>query len=374
VDLPAFRLERFFARHEFTARYILSASDCETWSLAELLGHASDESLDLWNRLRFGYTESQGHPLLRHEVAAFYESLQPDDVLIAVPEEAIFILMHAVLGASDHAVVVTPAYQSLYDVALSTGCDVTRIALRAESARWRLDLEDLERSLNERTRLMVVNFPHNPTGYMPARAEFEAIVEMARKRGIYLFSDEMYRLLEHDPELRFPAVCDVYEKGVSLSGLSKSFGLPGLRLGWLATRDRTLLERCSGWKDYTTICASAPSEILGIMALRSRDDILTRNRRILARNLEVARSFFREYGGVFRWIEPEGGPVAFPEWIGRGSVEDFCGRVLDDSAVLLAHGALFEHPGGHFRIGMGRSNFQDALGRLGDFVKSSDGG
>ena len=370
MNFPAFRLERFFAKHEFTAAYLLSASDSETWSLEELLHGASDESLALWSGMRFSYTESQGHPLLRAEAARLYAEMKPEDILIAVPEEAVFILMQALLGAGDHAVVVTPAYQSLYEVAAGTGCEVTRLMLRAEGARWHLDLDELQRSLNERTRLMVVNFPHNPTGYMPAPEEFAALVDLARSRGLYLFSDEMYRLLEHDPARRLPAVCEAYEKGVSLTGLSKSFGLPGLRVGWLATRDRALLERCMGLKDYTTICGSAPSEILAILALRSKEELLRRNRGILAHNLAAARSFFTQHDGLFRWMEPEGGPVAFPAWTGPGTAEEFGRRLLEEQGVLIAHGGLFEYPGEHFRVGMGRRNFPHALERLGTFLAS----
>lgn len=368
MNLPPFHLERFFAKHEFTAAYLLSVSDCETWSLDEVLGTASEQSLALWNGMRFGYTETPGHPLLRAEVAGLYASVQPDDILVAVPEEGIFILMNALLRAGDHAVVLTPAYQSLYAIAAGTGCDVTRLMLHAEGNRWRLDLHELERSLNERTRLIVVNFPHNPTGYMPAPDEFEAVVALARERGLYIFSDEMYRLLEHDAARRLPPMCDIYEKAVTLSGLSKSFGLPGLRVGWLAMRDRALLERCMGLKDYTSICSSAPSEILAILALRARDRFLRRNQELLARNLDVARRFFAQYANFFRWMEPEGGPVALPAWTGPGTVEEFGRRLLEQQGVLIAHGALFEYPGAHFRVGMGRRNFAEALGHVEQFL------
>ncbi len=368
MELPVFELERYFAKHEFTARYLLSASDCETWSLEELLANASPESHKLWDGLRLGYTESQGSPLLREEVARLYQCAQPEDILIAVPQEAIFLLMHSLLGAGDHAVVVTPAYQSLYAVAESTGCEITRLMLRPDATGWRLDLEELERSLNPRSRLIVINSPHNPTGYMPSQAEFERLVEVARSRGLYVFCDEMYRLLEHDPQRRLPSMCDAYERGITLSGLSKSFGLPGLRIGWLAARDRALLERCMRLKDYTTICASAPSEVLGILGLRSADAMLQRNREILARNLAAARTSFSSQPRLFQWLEPAGGPVAFPVWTGPGSVQEFCRAALDETGVMIAYGELFEYPGGHFRVGIGRRNFPEALARVAEFV------
>jgi aspartate/methionine/tyrosine aminotransferase len=364
MTIEPFKLERFFARHEFTSPYLLSASDCEAMSLRELLALAGPESLALWTEMRFGYTESQGHPLLRAEVAHLYESIGADQVMIAVPEEAIFVLMQSLVEPGDHAVVLTPAYQSLYEVARAAGCEVTRWDLRPDQGAWRLDLDRLERGVNARTRLVVVNFPHNPTGFMPSRAEFEAIVEIARRHGLYLLGDEMYRFLEHDPASRLPPVCDVYEKGVSLSGLSKAFGLPGLRVGWLAARDAGVLDRCQEMKDYTTICHSAPSEVLAIIALQAREAILGRSRDIVGANLAAARSFFAGRPGQFAWLEPQGGSVAFPLWTGPAPVEEFCRRMLTDRGVLVVPGSLFDYPGNHFRVGLGRRNLPQVLDQV----------
>ncbi|MBI4876211.1 MAG: aminotransferase class I/II-fold pyridoxal phosphate-dependent enzyme [Acidobacteria bacterium] len=371
MRIRPFRLERFFAGHEFTARHLLSPSDCETLSLRELLGLASPESMELWDGLRFGYTESQGHPLLRSEVAKLYASIRPDDVLIAVPEEAIFLLMHALLDPGDHVAVVSPAYQSLHEVARSIGCEVTACPVQAEPPGWRFDLDLLRRSLSGRTRLLVVNFPHNPTGCLPAREEFDALVDIARQWGLHLFSDEMYRFLEYDEESRLPAACDIYEKAISLSGLSKSFGLPGLRTGWLATRDARLLGRCQTIKDYTTICHSAPGEVLSIIALRARSRIAGRNLGIVRRNLTAARAFFANHGGLFRWMEPRGGPVAFPLWTGPVPLEEFCRRILEERSVLIVPGSLFEFPGSHFRLGLGRLSLGEALTEVADFCEVS---
>jgi aspartate/methionine/tyrosine aminotransferase len=371
MQIEPFKLERFFAKHEFTARYSLSPSDCETFSLRELLGLASPESLALWNELRFSYTESQGHPLLRAEIARLYQSITPSDVVVAVPEEAIFIVMHTLLQPGDHAVVVRPAYQSLYEVARSCGCQVTAWNLRAGPRGWQLDLDQLRRSLTEHTRLVVVNFPHNPTGYLPSRSEFDALVEIARQHDLYLLGDEMYRGLEHDPAARLPATCDLYEKGISLSGLSKSYGLPGLRLGWLATREKPLLERWLTLKDYTTICHSAPSEILAIIALRDAGQILPRNRSIIRDNLIALARFFAAHDDLFTWVEPQGGSVAFPIWTGPVPVEDFCQRVLEERGVLVVPGSLFSFPGSHFRVGLGRRNLAEVLDQLSQFCRAA---
>ena len=278
MRIEPFRLERYFAKYEFSTRYLLSPSDCESCSLSELLDLASAESRAAWEQLRFGYTDSQGSPALRERIAGLYETVGPEQTVVAVPEEAIFILMHALLEPGDRVVVLTPAYQSLHEVARSCGCEVVCVPLSVAGDRWELDLDRLNEAVTPATRLLVVNFPHNPTGYLPSRRDFDALVEMARKHGAWVLSDEMYRLLEHDTSLRLPAACDVYEKGISLSGLSKAFGLPGLRVGWLATRDETVIHRSLNIKDYTTICNSAPSEVLATMGLDGREHILARNR------------------------------------------------------------------------------------------------
>ena len=194
-----------------------------------------------------------------------------------------------------------------------------------------MDLDQLEASLTDRTRLLVINFPHNPTGHTLTRAELDSVIGLARKHNLYLFSDEMYRLLEYEPSTRLPAVCDLYEKGLSLSGLSKSFALPGLRLGWLAVQEGGLIERWLAFKDYTTICNSAPGEILGLIALQNKERILHRNLDILRKNLQAARAFFETYAQYFSWRPPRAGSVAFPEWLGEGSVEQFCQEVLEES-------------------------------------------
>lgn len=373
MRIRPFRLERYFAQYEFSTPYLLSASDCESLTLQELLGWADPESLELWERLRLGYTESQGHPLLRQEVARLYQSLARDDVLIVVPEEGIFIATHVLLEPGDHVVVTFPGYQSLYAIAEALGCRVTRWAFRAGDAGWKLDLDLLARSITPRTKLLVVNFPHNPTGYLPTRGELDAIVDLAHQNDLYLFSDEMYWLLEYGPACRLSAVCDLYEKGISLFGLSKTLSLPGLRIGWLATKDSTLLDRMQAFKDYTTICSSAPSEVLAIMALRARDNIINRNMDIIRHNLGVMERFCAEHKDWFRWLKPQAGSVAFPCLTSSMSVDKFCQEVLEQKGVMVVPGSVFEYPGQHFRLGLGRKDLPQAIERVREYVESEMG-
>ena len=373
MALHPFKLERYFAKHEFKVRFLLSSSDCESLSMTDLVQMATPESLELWQDLKLGYTESPGHPLLRAEVAKLYDHIAPDNVIIAAPEEAIFIVMQTLLAASDHVIAVSPAYQSLYEVARSIGCIVTPWKLELGTNGWQLDLNQLERSLTHRTRMLILNFPHNPTGHNLSRREFDSVIELARKHDLYIFSDEMYRLLEGDPAIRVPSVCDVYEKGISLSGLSKSFALPGLRIGWIATQESSLTERWLTFKDYTTICNSAPSEILGIIALQNKGQILQRNLDIIRENILIADRFFTEHRNRFSWIGPKAGSVAFPQWLGDGSVDQFCQDILDRQGVMIVPGRLFDFCGNHFRIGLGRKNFGEAIGRVTAYLRDRRG-
>lgn len=371
MNINSFKLERFFAKYEFQVKYLLSSSDCESLALAELIQMASVESLAMWQDLRLGYTESPGHPLLRAEVASIYHQTPADNVMIAAPEEAIFIAMHALLTAGDHVVVTSPAYQSLYEVARSIGCSLTPWMLRTGADGWQLDLKELEQSITPHTRLLVINFPHNPTGYMPSRSELDAILATARKHGLVIFSDEMYRYLELDPLTQLPSICELYENGIALSGLSKSFALPGLRIGWLVAKDNTWVDRWLSIKDYTTICNSAPSEILAIMALQNKRKILQRNLDIIRANIDYADHFFTEYSHLFSWNIPKGGSVAFPQWLGNDPVEIFCQGVLDQQGVMLVPGSVFEYPGNHFRIGLGRKNLPDAVDHVSAYLSKT---
>jgi aspartate/methionine/tyrosine aminotransferase len=368
MRIEPFALERYFAAHEFSARYLLSASDCEALRLRELLDLADPKTLRWWEDLVLGYTESQGHPLLRQEIARLYRTACPDDILVAAPEEAIFIAMNALLGPGDHVIVISPAYQSLYEVAVSLGCRVSRWPVELLGDEWRLDPDRLGDLCSPSTRLIVVNFPHNPTGYLPAREVLGQIVEQAARSGIPIFSDEMYRLLEYDGGRRLPSLIDVYDGAIVLSGLSKTFSLPGLRIGWLATKDRKLLDRFAGFKDYTTICSSAPSEILAIIALRAAEPIVQRNLRIITSNLVAAEQFCARNRGLCAWIPPLAGSVAFPRLLADVPVRTFCADVLRHRSVMIVPGDVFGWQGNHFRVGMGRVGFPQALEQVEEYI------
>jgi aspartate/methionine/tyrosine aminotransferase len=373
MQIADFALERFFARWEFAVRHLLCASDVEGWPMADLLELADDESSRLWRDLRLGYSESTGHPLLRAEIAGLYDTIAPDDVLVfAGAEEAIFCLANVVSAPGDHVVVTWPGYQSLHEVARAAGADVTLHELH-ESDGWALDPDRLIASLRPDTGLVVVNAPHNPTGMLPNAAEWARLTTELSDRGIPLLSDEVYRFLELDPAARLTAGADAFDRGISLGVMSKSFALAGLRIGWLATRDRDLLRRCASFKDYTTICASAPAEILALIALRARDTVLARSRGIVERNMLLLDDFFAANADRWSWVRPRGGSIAFPRLLGDEPADDFCRRLVEAEGVLLMPGTVMGHPGNHVRIGFGREDLPVALDRLRRFMTASPG-
>jgi aspartate/methionine/tyrosine aminotransferase len=368
MQISPFLLERYFARYEFSARYLLSSSDCDGLPMEELLSWADDETRGLWAGLRLGYTESQGHPLLLREIAGLYSGIEPAEVIEFVPEEAIFAAMNCLVGPGDHVVVAYPAYQSLYQIAESSQAEVDHWLPREQDG-WRFDPEDLAELVRPSTKLIVVNFPHNPTGAMPSREEFLRVVEIARGAGAYLFCDEMYRFLEQDAGDRLPSAPEVYEKAVALFGMSKTYGLAGLRLGWLVTRDEDLRRRLQAYKDWLTICGSAPSEILAIIGLRNHERIVSRHLARIRRNLDALDGFSAAHGDVFTWTRPRAGSIGLARLVGDEPASQFALRAVREADIMLAPSPVFGYGERHFRIGFGRENLPEALESFDAFLR-----
>ena len=368
MRLPAFRIERWYERYEFTTELQLSSSDCESVSVGELLSFepGAGERLE---SLRLSYTEVPGSAELREAISALYERTDADAVVaLAAAEEGIFALETALLGPGDHAVVEAPCYESALAVARSTGAEVDTWR-RGYADSWTHDLDGLERLLRSDTKLVYVNTPHNPTGTSMPRAVLDRVVELCAERGAVLFCDEVYRELEHAPETRLPAACDLYERAVSLGSVSKTYGLPGLRTGWIACRDAAVREATIAAKLYTTICSSAPSELLAALALRHREQLVERNLALVLENLALADEFVAAHPERLDWVRPDASPIGFP----RLQVPDtlaFCERLQADAGVLLLPGEVYD-VAGHVRLGLGRRGASEAFGRLERFLAAA---
>jgi len=357
--MPPFRLEAYFSRWEFVARYHLTASDAQTLTVAELLALGTDTDRAEFAELPLGYIETWGTSRLRAAIAATYEMCASDDVLtFAGADEGLYWVMQMFAGPGDHVIVTVPNYQSLETVPLTCGADVTGVPLDPDDG-WRLDLDAVRAALRPNTRLVAVNFPNNPTGAVPDRRTWHELVQLCDERGVRLFSDEVYRGLELDPSRTLPQAADLSPTAISLNVMSKAYGLPGIRVGWIATRDRDLLRMLEGHKHYTSICNAGPSEFLAAVALEAREAVLGRNRAIIAENLPQFDAFFASHADLFDWQHPGGSCVAFPRYLGADGVESFCRELVESHGVLLLPAGLYtssvgQVPTDRFRIGVGR--------------------
>jgi aspartate/methionine/tyrosine aminotransferase len=365
MNIAPFQTEQFFARYEFETPYQLCNSDCESLTIADLLGLAG-LPLEALGGERLGYSESQGRPALRAAIAARYGSVAPDEVVVlGSPVEGIYLAARTLLEAGDEVVVLSPAYDALVNLFehVAGPGHVRRWTLRAEPGGWRLRLQDLEALLSPRTRLLVVNFPHNPTGYLPDLALQADLLALAEKRGLRLFCDEMYFGLVHSGTAPVPSAADQSARAVVLSGLSKTYGLPGLRCGWLVVRDAALRERIMNWKYYTSICPAVPSEALALAALRVADTLRQRNIARIERNLAQAEPFFARWPRRFDWRRPRAGSTALVGF-DVPSVSALSDRLAREEGLLIQSAAMLGGSDRQMRIGLGRDGFAAALERF----------
>lgn len=362
MNLSPFKLERYFAKYEFNTEYLLCSSDCESVSLADLLV-MEEGAAEKFQQVWLGYSESQGSPTLRTEICRLYETIQPEDILVHTgAEEAIFLFMLAAFKEHDHVIIHSPGYQSLAEVARAAGCDGSPWWAREEN-QWALDLDELRGLLRTNTKAIIINTPHNPTGYLMSREDYEAVHQFAQENNLLLFSDEVYRESEFDPAKRLRAGCDFGNHAISLGVTSKTYGLAGLRIGWIATKNRKIYEKMASLKDYTTICNSAPSEFLAEVAMRNRTKLVERNLGIIKANLGLIDDFSARHPDLFSWVRPQAGSMAFPRLL-HGDVEEFCDRLVREAGVLLLPGSVYDDSNNHFRLGLGRKNLPLAVQKL----------
>lgn len=369
MKIDDFKLEAFFCRHEFSSPYLLCCSDCETMSVQELLA-LEPGARESFFTCRLGYGASPGDPELVAEIAKTYEKVDEGGVLeFAGAQEAIFNFMNTALDKGDHIITMFPAYQSTYEVCRAIGCQVSRWELVQDSRGWVADTDDLAKLIRANTKVIAVNSPNNPTGFTLSAKQVGEIARLASKHGIKVFSDEVYSGLE-PPEKRPVSFADVYENAFSLNVFSKAYGLAGLRIGWVASQNKPFLNSMLGFKYYTSICSAVPSQKLAIVAIKHREEIFAKNRKIIRDNLCYSDKFFEKYRGLFIYNRPMAGPIAFHRLKQAGPVDEFCGDLLRRKGVLLAPGLLFDKKGNYFRMGYGRRNFAAALDIMDEYCGS----
>lgn len=370
MKIEPFKLERYFAQYEFCTRYLLSSSDCDGYSLEYILESADAGERKRWEGLTFGYTDSAGSPFLREAIAAQYRTIHPDELVVCSPGEASFSLMNVLLEPGDEVVCMGPSYQSLYQVALSLGA-VVRFWQPSEK-NHAYEVEALAELVTPKTKLIIINFPHNPTGSLPTTGELEQIAGLAAKYGIIIFSDEMYHRLVFDPKDHIPALCDMYENAISLWGMAKSFGLAGLRLGWLAGKRRDILQRVLSFKDYLSICNNAAGEVLASITLKNSELFLEPNIEKIVRNQKIFADFAARNKGLLSFTPTKAGSTAL---IGLKNIESafaYSETLVREAGIMLVPSEMFDYGDKHVRIGFGRANMPEALKVWQQYIDSGD--
>jgi aspartate/methionine/tyrosine aminotransferase len=368
MKLEKFALERWMTAWETKTPYDIAESGIFPQTVRELLAFEPEDrraqTLERLLDLRLGYSEAPGTIALRSAIAATYRDAVPEEILVTTGAiEANFLLFNVLLEPGDRVVAVYPAYQQLYSVPRAIGCDVALWTLRAETG-FRFDLDELERLVTPGTRLIVVNSPHNPTGAMLSEADFARIDQIASSVGARVLSDEAYRWLElPGGEPLAPPMWDRRGAGISVGTLSKPFGLPGLRIGWIAG-PAEIVAKCWAARDYVSLSPGKLSDALAVLALEHREKIVARTRAIVAPNLEAARAWFEQHADVVSWTPPRAGLLALMRYALDIPSLDLSNRLADQYGVMLAPGSAFgvQH---HLRIGIGQEpgTFAEGLRR-----------
>jgi aspartate/methionine/tyrosine aminotransferase len=371
MKIIPFETEHFYAQYEFTTPYQLCNSDCDTVTVVELLEMA-EIPMDEFGFLSLGYTETLGHPDLRKAIAAAYDNVSIDNVImLGTPVEGIYLVARAALEPGDEVIVLSPAYDALINmfehVVGSLGVRKWRFV--PTESRWELDFDHLQKLITPKTKMVVVNFPHNPTGYLPTPKQFSRLVSIIEQNDLLLFCDEMYYGLVHTGTEAIRSAADVTKRAVVLSGLSKTYGLPGLRTGWLIIHDDELRQNIINWKFYTSICPPAPSEFLAMAAWKIRDQLRNRSIAQIEHNLQLVEAFFQRWPEMFTWRRPMGGSTALVG-VNVPSVKDYATQLAKDAGLLIHPAVTLGWDDQHMRMGFGRSGFGEALKKFEIYLSS----
>ncbi len=367
-----FALASFLARWSSGARHDLSASESATLTLPSLLDMANEEDWRRWQQLEFGYASPHGAPWLRATIADRHPGLDASNVLCcAGAQEGLTSVMRAMLGAEDHAIVVVPIYQPT-EQAVTSSCAVTGVALRAEN-NWRLDVDEVATAIRPRTRLILINFPNSPTGASIEPATLASLVELCRRRGIWLVNDEVYRSAGDDPASCSRPISEIYERGISVDAMSKGFGLPGLRVGWILCQDRSVLAKVLLAKSSLSSCLATPSEVLAHIALKAEAQILQRNRAVAQFNRDRLLTLLGRHADVLEAVVSPAAVLAFPRYLGAEDASQFAERLARDAGVLVLPSSIWRSslapvPTDRLRIGLGRVEAGLALAALDDYL------
>lgn len=357
--------------------FSLSNSFAEPLSTDELIqlsiARGDEDIVQQYQSHTLGYTPNGGSLDMRQEVAKLYGPEIGAENIVIFPgiQVGLQVASQALLDEKSHAIIFSPSYQSLQAGPIHAGSQVTKIEVTADNG-WQIDPRDVEAAVQDNTKYIVINEPQNPTGTLMAKETQAEIKRIAEQNGIYIFSDEVYRLMEHHAEDRLPAMADLYQNGISAVTMAKPWGGCGIMIGWLAMQDLALRQKIIDAQYFSTACPGRASEILAIMALRSSDAILAKNMKIIRHNVQLLTQFVETYSDYFEWVPPSAGAICYIRFKGPLSSEEL-GRQLAEYGVGMKPAYVFsddELDSGYFRVGYGEAVFPKALEALTKFVEA----
>ena len=365
MDMSSFLVDAYFTEYESKAKYMMGSSDPESLPLKEVVFNLSkyaDEPL--------GYALGKGYLPLREKLSALYETITPEQIaMMNGGEETIYVAMRALLKPEDEIVVQMPSYQSLSVIAKDIGCSILEYRPGFEE-KWAFDLETLKAKITPKTRLLILNYPHNPTGACLTDCEMASIVALCREHRLYLLADEVYRFLRMDENCSDASFADLYENAVALGSFSKTFAAPGLRLGWVATKSPELMHKLLAYRHFTSTCSNLPCQWIACELLSKKDNIMQRNNAIVRRNAVLLEQFVQQHTDLFAYVPPKGATMAYVKLLGGQSAMDFCMEILEHTGVLIVPSSVLESSDNYLRVGLCRESFPKCIQLVSEYLSN----
>lgn len=370
MKIKPFAVEEWMNAWEVGAKYNIAETCVDSISMNELFELTGEDKTEFLNRLcarRLSYGDIEGLPEFRKGVCGLYKTLNIENI---VPTHgasgANHHVFYSLISPGDRVVSIMPTYQQLYSIPESYGADVQILHLSKEN-NYLPDLEKLRRLVTPKTKMICINNPNNPTGALMSEQMLREIVEIARSADAWILCDEVYRHLSQEDGW-CPSIVDLYEKGISVSSMSKVFSLAGLRLGWIATHDMSVVKSCLSHRDYNLVSCGVFDEMLAAAALKHRDKLLERSRKIVRENLQILDNWVSSEPHV-SYVKPKAGTTALVYYDLDISSYEFCEEMYKKTGAFVTPGDCFEVPHS-MRIGYayGKQDLIDGLKAISEYI------
>ena len=370
MKIKPFAVEEWMNAWEVGAKYNIAETCVDSISMNELFELTGEDKTEFLNRLcarRLSYGDIEGLPEFRKGVCGLYKTLNIENI---VPTHgasgANHHVFYSLISPGDRVVSIMPTYQQLYSIPESYGADVQILHLSKEN-NYLPDLEKLRRLVTPKTKMICINNPNNPTGALMSEQMLREIVEIARSADAWILCDEVYRHLSQEDGW-CPSIVDLYEKGISVSSMSKVFSLAGLRLGWIATHDMSVVKSCLSHRDYNLVSCGVFDEMLAAAALKHRDKLLERSRKIVRENLQILDDWVGSEPHV-SYVKPKAGTTALVYYDLDISSYEFCEEMYKNTGAFVTPGDCFEVPHS-MRIGYayGKQDLIDGLKAISEYI------